>query len=335
MGLFDNIDYFYLRGNISLKGQMPAKRELQREVEIKKMDIWKIEREISRREFMKKSGFWALGIGVLGAGGYTYFMEPRAVRIERIDICLRGLPPRWKGRRVIQLSDIHCSQVVSRDYLVAVMEAVNREKPDTLVLTGDYITGGPGYIEDLKHVLSKLNPTLTKDYRLAVLGNHDWWNDPVLVTKTLEDAGFDVLLNRGVELDELFWGGLGDMWCGSPDLKTTLSRWDKKSGPGILLSHNPDILPDASKSGIDFIMAGHTHGGQVKLPLVGGVITPSRLGYFSGFYRQGSTTMYINRGVGMTKPPVRFGCPPEITVYTLHNDDGGHKGVQGQKKKYP
>ena len=153
-----------------------------------------------------------------------------------------------------------------------------------------------------------------------MLGNHD---NKELTFDILSKKGIHVLINEHIPLyrkkDYLFIAGVDDLWAGKLNLETTLKGTDDK--PKFLLCHNPDAIEMIKHTGIDFVMAGHTHGGQVSLPLYGPPIVYSKFGarYASGLFHEGKTIMYVNNGIGVSIFPVRFFARPEITVFTLQN----------------
>jgi predicted MPP superfamily phosphohydrolase len=156
----------------------------------------------------------------------------------------------------------------------------------------------------------------------AVLGNHDAWFDGPRVQQALESEGIPVLENRAVRLEHsgrAFWlGGIADRWTGKPDVPGTLAQTDLRE-PVVLITHNPDVFPDVPVRA-SLMIAGHTHGGQVRLPFYGTLVRASRIspnGYLEGLVEENGHSLYITHGVGTSIYPARFGVPPEIAILKL------------------
>jgi len=230
--------------------------------------------------------------------------------------------PGWKaGLRIAVLSDLHIgSPHVGLDKLRTIVEKTNAEQPDLVVLLGDFVTGGPngrragGFVEPelTAAELKKLHAPLGV---YAVLGNHDWWYDGDRVGKALTDVGIPVLENKAVRVGPIWLGGIADFWTREPDVAGTLAQVSS-SDPVVLITHNPDIFPEVP-SRVSVTLAAHTHGGQVKLPIIGTLITTSKLGYNAGEYVDHGRHLFVTTGIGTSIVPVRFGVPPEIVILTL------------------
>ncbi|TVM03987.1 MAG: metallophosphoesterase [Candidatus Brocadia sp. WS118] len=268
---------------------------------------------ISRRMFMR--GALGCGFGVLSVGGYSRLLEPRWVEINTIGINISGLPKRFEGMTIAHVSDIHHCKYVSREFVRRCVRKVNALCPDIIVLTGDYIYCSREFLFPVAEELSGLQ---AREGVFAVVGNHDNKDQTVHV---LSKAGIRVLVNEHVALyrknDYLFIAGVDDLWRGRVDLRRTLQGTDDK--PKLLLAHNPDVIEMAKGADVDLVMAGHTHGGQVNFPFYGHQVAYGRSGvrYTAGLFYEGNTTMYVNRGIGVSWLPVRFLARPEITLFTL------------------
>jgi hypothetical protein len=149
----------------------------------------------------------------------------------------------------------------------------------------------------------------------AVLGNHDWWYDGDRVGKALTDAGIQVLENRAIHVGHIWLGGIADFWTREPDVAGTLQQVSSDD-PIVLITHNPDIFPDVPPR-VSLTLAAHTHGGQVNLPVIGRVVTTSRLGYVAGEYVEQGRHLFVTTGIGTSIFPVRLGVPPEIVILTV------------------
>ncbi len=226
------------------------------------------------------------------------------------------------GLRIALLSDLHIgSPHVGIDKLQKVVECTNAEGPDLIVLLGDFVTGGPGgrhngdFVEPEKTAaeLKKLRAPLGV---YAVLGNHDWWYDGERVGQALTHAGIPVLENQAARIGGRFWlGGIADLWTREPDIAGTLAQVSN-ADPVILITHNPDIFPEVPAR-VGLTLAAHTHGGQVDLPVIGRVVTTSKLGYVAGEYVRQGRHLFVTTGIGTSIMPVRLGVPPEIVILTL------------------
>lgn len=275
---------------------------------------------IDRREFLGRLGCAVAAAAVPGAVGYS-FVEPGWLRVDRKTIPLPSLPPAFDGLRICQLTDLHHGPWVSLDHIGEAIDAANSLHPDLIVLTGDYVHRDSQYIEPVWQEMARLDAS---GGVYAVLGNHDHWEDPSLHTtrRMMQEAGIADLTNRGIPLSrsgqQLTLAGVGDMWTDTQNLRRALQEVPR-DGAAILLSHNPDYNEEITDRRVKLILAGHTHGGQICLPLFGAPVVPSDYGqrYAGGLVRQSSRILHISRGVGLAVLPVRFNCRPEINLLTL------------------
>ena len=242
--------------------------------------------------------------------------------VRHVTIQLPGGPT---GLRIAVLSDLHIgSPHVGLDKLQKIVERTNAENPALIVLLGDFVTGGPGGRHNRDFVEPEQIAAGLKNLHAplgvyAVLGNHDWWYDGERVGRAIREAGIPVLENQAVRLTDgrqAFWlGGIADLWTREPDIAGTLAQVTN-SDPVILITHNPDIFPEVPPR-VGLTLAAHTHGGQVDLPVIGRVVTTSKLGYVAGEYAEGGRHLFVTTGIGTSIMPVRFGVPPEIVILTL------------------
>jgi len=284
------------------------------------------DRSMTRRQFLRRSA-GAVAIGGAGALGYTWRIEPHWVSITTRDLPIAMLPAALQARTLIHLSDIHVGTVVNDEYLINTFAQAAEFKPDILVLTGDLMSyDRPKRIEHTLRVLSKLPmPSLGI---FTVLGNHDYGNQLRLnkvadeLVNRLDREGHTVLRDQCTEVEGLTIAGLDDYRSWSFNPHRALGRL-LPDRPNLVLCHNPDIADEDVWSGYKgWILCGHTHGGQCRVPFLGPPILPVR----NRRYSEGEIdlydgrTMYINRGLGYLKR-LRFGVRPEITVFTLRRDD--------------
>jgi predicted MPP superfamily phosphohydrolase len=226
---------------------------------------------------------------------------------------LPDLPRACDGLTIVQLSDFHFQPGFDRRYFEAVADEAMRGVPDLAVFTGDLIDDA-SCLEWAVPVLSRVRGRLGQ---FAILGNHDRHFDPGPVAGALEEAGFTLLEGRWTRIEvgdaAIALGGTSFPWGPALD-PAEMPEADVR----VLLSHTPDLLYRASGWGIDLMLSGHNHGGQVRLPLIGPVLMPSRFSrrFDQGFFRDGPTLLYACRGVA-AKHPIRYGCPPEVAVFEL------------------
>lgn len=289
---------------------------------------------LSRRAFFRLFG----GAVAAGAGlfSYAFAIEPR-FRLDTTKYAFT--PPGWpkldRPLRIAALADIHaCDPWMSRARIDDIVQITNALKPDLTVLLGDYVAGmrhfrtGIVPMSEWSAALAKLSAPLGV---YAVLGNHDWWTDAQGARKALTDNGIPVLENQARKLKRAggleFWlAGLGDQLAfirgrgkyeGVHDLGATF-RQVTDDAPVILLAHEPDIFPEVSRR-VSLTLSGHTHGGQVRLPLFGSPVVPSRFGqrFAYGHIIEDNRHLVVSGGLGCSIMPVRFGVPPEIVLLEL------------------
>ena len=285
--------------------------------------------KISRRSFLK-NGF---RLSVIAFGGIGY--EGRNnLKIEHVSLSFPNLPPPFHGFRIIQISDLHASFWVGRDYLMEVVREINRLKKDLVVITGDIITGS------VNNFWKRWMPKINNDYlsmvidvlgnldggdKIAVLGNHDQWDGKkteLRLVSELERVGIQVLRNSSKKLSRglssLYVAGTDDYWV-SCDLEKALCRVPKNEFK-ILLCHNPDVRTGINnETKIDITLCGHTHGGQVAIPFISQHFIPIKdpFRYQAGLVKEPYGYTYVNRGIGTLVFPFRFAASPEITCITL------------------
>lgn len=283
------------------------------------------ERRLSRRAFLRLSLASAYEIMFLGIGGlaYAYKVEPRWVRVEHVPLTLPRLAAGFDGYRLVQISDLHMDDRMTRARLAKIIELVNRQGPDLVAVTGDFFTYTPErFAKDMVSVLSALAP---RDGAVAVLGNHDHWTDSSLVRGVISASGVRDLnntirtLRRGAAT--LHVAGLDDVWEHQDRLDLVLEQLPD-TGAAILLVHEPDFADVSAATGrFDLQISGHSHGGQVIVPTRGPSVLPRYARkYPVGLHQVDGMAQYTNRGLGTVPPQVRFNCRPEITVFTLKSE---------------
>lgn len=266
-----------------------------------------------------------IGLGGAAAGGVAATWignDSWDLRLSRVTIELPRLPKAFDGFTIAHLTDLHRGALVPLSFIEKAVQMTNSAQPDLVALTGDFISRRRKHIGDCAQAVSALVAPYGK---LAVLGNHDYWVDADAVTEALTGAGgCRVLKNEHVTVErggaQLAIAGLDDPVTQNDDIEGTLSGVPADAAV-VLLSHSPDIVYQAADRGVDLILAGHTHGGQVVLPWLGPPIVNSRFGrrFASGLKRVNGTTIYVSRGIGVVGVgvPVRINCPPEVALITL------------------
>jgi len=281
---------------------------------------------LTRRRFLYSAGACAAGVV-----GYGFGIEPRWARLERPVFKLPGLPAAFDGFKLAHVSDLHRSNVVSLGYIERHLDLAANLGADMVILTGDYVTGKAGYVHSLGPALERLAAALPT---YAVLGNHDHWNGAETIEKRLRDSGIRMLDNTATKIERgsaHFWLlGTDDLMVGADDLGAAM-RAAGEDSVRVLITHNPDSIEEVADAGIDLMLCGHTHGGQVAVPFIGPLIVPSNYGrrFAAGAFRVKATQLYGNRGLGLISPPVRLGVPPEVALITLHRASAATAGGSG------
>ncbi|WP_223700424.1 metallophosphoesterase [Sutcliffiella deserti] len=281
--------------------------------------------KITRRHFFKRVFIVPFMVFITSGLGYWYarYIEPKQIKKETHTITNSKIPEGFTGLKIVQFSDTHVGHYFEQEDLERVVKMINEEKPDVVFFTGDLMDDPLIYKNphDLIPILSNIQAPLGK---FAIFGNHDHGGygtetyDEIMVA-----AQFRMLKNEStfIELKDkskIYIAGVDDLMLGRPDFRQTLNGIPEDSFT-ILLSHEPDAAKEISEEfNASFQLSGHSHGGQVQLPFIGPLITPP-LGskYYEGFYQFNELTLFVNRGLGTTRKPLRFMAPPEITSFIL------------------
>lgn len=268
---------------------------------------------MNRREFIKVALASCILAG--GAGSYPFLIEPNIVFKTELNVKARNIKSEFT---IAHITDLHIKSYGFRE-IQAVNIAKNVE-PDITVITGDFIEGRNG-LNPLENFLSELIDD-TPIY--AVLGNWDYWSGCIhKLIDLLESYKVKILSNENVKTtigsSELYIAGVDDPYTGHDDLPKALR--DVKDGKlTILLAHSPQVVYNAASRGVNLILVGHTHGGQVVIPFIGPPFIPLDEPYrrfTSGIYNVDDTVMYVNRGVGTSIVNVRLLCPPEVAIIRI------------------
>jgi predicted MPP superfamily phosphohydrolase len=266
---------------------------------------------LRRRDLLK--GLAAAGVGLTtGAGSYGFMYERHHLEVTRASVQASGFAPALAGLRIGFLTDIHRSAMVPHELVTRAVDLLMAERPDLIVLGGDYVTWGDrSYVEPAAESLAGLSAPLGV---VAVLGNHD---DDQDMPAALMRRGFTVLRDartritaRGEPLD---LAGIR-YWTHKVEHVTRVLNG---SGPNtVLLAHTPMRLIEAAALAVPVVLSGHTHGGQIVLPALGAVAA-RRFPVIAGLAKRDSTRIFVSRGVGTVYVPIRLHCPPEVAVITL------------------
>ena len=280
----------------------------------------------SRRDFLKASAFGAAGLAL-----YSGEIERHWIDVTQRDVALRGLSADFEGMRVVQLSDIHMDAFTEPFFLRRVVERINQLKPDAVFLTGDFVTSGKWPNSDAHEAAwecARILKELHCKSVYAIFGNHDVVVGAASIGAALRASGINVLRNSFLPLERgsgrMWLAGLDDPLAGHPNLDAAIPEniRNLRNEPVVLLCHTPDyatrVQLHPAGQAVDLMLSGHTHGGQIRLPLIGAlVLPPMGQRFVEGWFQLGTMGLYVNRGIGTIGVPFRLDCPPEITLITL------------------
>jgi hypothetical protein len=266
-----------------------------------------------RRRFLK-AGVGGIAAAPLVLSGYGAAYAGKAYEIEELHL------PFGRSLKIVQLTDIHAGLYMTRDEMRRIANHAIALDPDLCVLTGDYISNSMAFLPGCVEEMARVRPRYGT---FAVMGNHElWFGNPSETQALFRQHGIVFLDNAHavIRTSEGPFGivGIDDLRTGRPNLDAALRGLDPAL-PRLLLSHRPEIFPQAAGRGIRLTLSGHYHGGQIKLPLPGSDLSLAHLRspYPEGLYRIGDSHLYVSRGIGTTFTPVRLNAPPEITLIHL------------------
>ncbi|NUP10109.1 MAG: metallophosphoesterase [Polyangiaceae bacterium] len=253
---------------------------------------------------------------------YAVFIRTRLARVRTLDVFIAGLPAAFDGYRIAQLSDIHIGSLFPAGAAQRFVDATNRLDADLVALTGDYLTSGTRFHADVATLLGGLR---AKDGTLAVWGNHDNYGDREPLRSLLIERGVHLLENESTRIQRngasLTIVGVDDIFSRRADVAASFREVDGDSTT-IALVHDPKQFPAIADRGAALVLTGHTHWGQVAVPLAAERVNLARrfFRFSGGLYRVDGAYLYVHPGIGATGPPLRFGVPPEITVIVLRSE---------------
>jgi len=277
---------------------------------------------MKRRKFIKKSFFGAVGASIIG-GIYSWQIEPFWLEFVRVKMTIKNLPIHLKGKTLMQISDIHVGNRFDYQYIIDSFKKAQKLTPDYVVYTGDFVS------YDNKEQLKQLREVFKHVVKgqvgtLGVLGNHDYgenWSEQHVaddITSILENAGVSILNNEQKNINGLNIIGLDDYWGLNFNPQKIMSQLNNEQA-NLVLCHNPDVCDlNVWNHYKGWILAGHTHGGQVKPPFLNPPILPVKNKKYSAgiIDLEDGRTLYINRALGHLLQ-VRFNVRPEITIFEL------------------
>jgi len=268
--------------------------------------------------------FAAIVLFLAGVAFWAFLIEPRRLVTHQETIQIDNWPQSLDGLRIAVLADIHVDNwSVTESKLRTIVERTNQLQPDLIVILGDYMSGN-GWVK--RQVEPEIFGPMLKDLRAplgvySVLGYHDWWYGGMRVRKGLEQNGIKVLEDEAAQIDvrgtSLWLVGFADLWTRPQRIAGTVAKVPEGQ-PLIGLTHNPDIFPNVPPR-VQLLLAGHTHGGQVRFPIIGPVVSSSDFGdrWVQGHVFADNHHLFVTTGIGTSIVPVRFGLPPEIVLLTL------------------
>lgn len=251
-------------------------------------------------------------------GTWAFLIEPNMLKLTNLNLKIDGL----KGLKVVFVGDLHVKPY-QKEHLKHVVKKINEQHPDLILCIGDFVSGHKKrHSLPIKEIAKELSVLKPRYGFYTVLGNHDWWQGGEEIGKILEQNGIIVLGNENKKINingnKLSIAGVEDLSTRGVDLQKSVKNIHQ---PSILLSHSPDVFPLIKrKDNVDLILAGHTHGGQVRLPFIGPLVVPSDYGkqYAAGLIEESGHTMFVTKGIGTSIIPVRFNCLPEIVVINFN-----------------
>ncbi|MGH2614028.1 MAG: metallophosphoesterase, partial [Thermomicrobiales bacterium] len=247
-------------------------------------------------------------------------VAPYSANLERVDFHIPSRLPGPRPFRIGFVTDTHIGPVVRPGDIERALSLLVDAKPDLLAFGGDYVSESPRYIAEAAAVLGNFVAT-ARHGALAVLGNHDYANDASRLMKHFERRGIQVLRNQSQRVaapcGDLWIAGIDDALLGAPDLRLAFADVPADAA-ALALWHEPDWAEHVAPFGAFLQLSGHSHGGQIRLPILGNVAAPSGGRRFvAGLQQAAGLPIYTSRGIGVYRPPIRFRCPPEVTLITL------------------
>ena len=282
---------------------------------------------LSRRQFLARAtyAYATLGAAVSGYGIWSAYRLPE---VTRRTLYFKDLPPAFDGLRVLHVSDVHAGIHMERDKMEAIVAQANALGPDLILQTGDMIDISPSYIPDYVRAFRELAAPLGV---VTSIGNHDYYTGDRAVIRGVRDAG-SVFIRNDVHLIErggatLALLGIDDPqnWMYDDPQAAVVNETLRRAPPEafqILLSHRPGAFDSAAPRGIPLTLAGHIHGGQFAIPVVGVSAGALITKYVMGLFERNGCQLYVSRGIGVVGVPIRVFVPPELALLELRRAGG-------------
>jgi len=278
--------------------------------------------QLTRRQFLARGTYAYAGLGA-ALSGYGIWSAYRLPVVTRRALTFPDLPAAFDGLRVAHLSDLHAGTHLGEDQMQDIVAQVNAMRPDLILQTGDMIDISPDYISPYVRAFRELSAPLGC---FTVLGNHDHYTGLEAVTRGVRDAGH-VLVNNGCEMIERGGAAIAvlgiddpENWKNDDPQEDYVDRAMRQAPPEafkILLAHRPGAWDSAVPRGIALTLAGHIHGGQFYLPVLGWSAGHLITKYVMGHFQRSQSQLYVSRGIGVVGVPIRVFVPPEIELFEL------------------
>jgi predicted MPP superfamily phosphohydrolase len=269
---------------------------------------------------MSKKIIIVIPILIILLGIWSFFVESKEIKIEKISINIKNLPPAFEGIEIVHLSDFHSKNFGQKEK--EVLENLRQLNPDFIFITGDFVDWTTKDLKSCQGFWQELSENhLGKVF--GVLGNHDHRHPKRKTLKNLlKESGIEILANEAKKVEKngdfIHLIGIDDPHEGYDDIKKAMAEIDNDNLK-ILIAHSPEIFKKIKGKDIDLVLVGHTHGGQINIPFLTDFLLPLKYDrkYKSGLFKENSTYLYVNRGIGTTFISLRFNSFPEITLITL------------------
>lgn len=261
---------------------------------------------------------------------YARFIATSGLHTNEIVINDKNIPTSYDGLKIVHFSDLHYTRVITKKSINNLIDEINLINPDIVFFTGDLVDSDKTLTDDDKEFLIETLSNINSTYgKYAILGNHDIANNTDDITHIYDKSGFILLENEydviySKNNDKLFIGGINSISHQLEDLPKTMSYFnnnDNSNTYSILLLHEPDYADNIVNNydNINLILAGHSHGGQIRLPIIGPLYTPKNgHKYVKGYYDLNGSSLYVTSGIGVSRYNFRLFNKPEINFYRLN-----------------